>query len=361
MPRAHPSRRVQISKDENGNIGFIQGDNMSNELKKKPGKFKQLKRLANNLNNALEDGTKTIMRGLSPRQFSVKSNDDYKKSSLVRTSTLDHSITEIVPEYDPKQLRFFQHHANLTDENSIKYPKSGVIQELISRGQHALETSRNAYSTYTFKGWKIFTDAFFYEENEIFCLGITKDKKWIVQASCYELFRKEKKTELPDGLMVRLCGIWSAARVGVNWADSKGTSSFTITDRNGIMKSFTLATESNTLRNIWKQTVSELSNQMGEMQIEIISQNFHDYIDENPPSLFLPTLAKQLPFDDNDIVDDSEEFECQNVGDGDIECLRDSFELKDPLKAHLDSSNEFQETNDFYVPKITRKDRKSVV
>ena len=203
-------------------LGFIQGDNISNELKKKPGKFKQLKRLANSV---LEEGTKTLIRGLSPR-LSVKSNAEYKSSSLVVTPTRDRSIPEIPGkilfcrnpnlvtkrreknrvavfwetlffvfpsgsrvsvlvfgqrernhrcvfsntclEYDPKQLRFFQHHANLTDENSIKYPRLGMIQEIVSRGQHALETSRNAYSTYTFKGWKVCTKTMIFEQYNIY-------------------------------------------------------------------------------------------------------------------------------------------------------------------------------------------------
>jgi hypothetical protein len=53
-------------------------------------------------------------------------------------------------------MEFFKKHSNLSeDENSAAFPKLGIIQELISRGQHALETNRNPYSTYTFKGWKV--------------------------------------------------------------------------------------------------------------------------------------------------------------------------------------------------------------
>ena len=63
--------------------------------------------------------------------------------------------------------------------------------------------------------------------------------------------------------MVRLCRIWSAARVEANWFDAKGTSTLTITNlRDGIMQSFVLASESNTLRKMWKQTILELSTEM---------------------------------------------------------------------------------------------------
>jgi len=297
MPRAHPSRRVQISKDENGNIGFVQGDHISNDIqnvKKKPGKFKQLKMMANQV---IEEGTKTLLR-VNAKRYSVRANEN---ADVNRSKT---QIPDLVPEEIRKELRFFKDHVNLSDENSAPFPKCGIIQETICRGQHALDLARNAYSTYSFKGWKILTDAFFMDEDDNpVCLALTKDRKWILRASCKELLRLDNQTKrtVPEGLMIQLTTIWSASRITAQWEDDGDISRLHISTRSNNLK-FTFLSESNYLKDKWRETIPALVNNMTEMQIEIISQNFHEYMNETPPQLFLPSSGQQIEEDEEDII-----------------------------------------------------------
>lgn len=75
----------------------MQGDHISNDLKKKPGKFKQLKMMAN---HAIEEGTKTLLRSMHVRQHSLISSEmaDYSNWST-RTNTPTNEVIPGISQY----------------------------------------------------------------------------------------------------------------------------------------------------------------------------------------------------------------------------------------------------------------------
>lgn len=92
------------------------------------------------------------------------------------------------------------------------------------------------------------------------------------------------------------------------------------------------------------------------MQIEIIIQNFEEYIQEKPPSLLMGSLGKHLQEDMEDTISSrqlDEQHNCDN-GIDERHDHDDPYDLK--LKAVDGFTDEFNGMNDAYVfPKITRK------
>lgn len=175
----------------------------------------------------------------------------------------------------------------------VKLPVDGLLETLIAKGQHAIGIDKKGMSfqtTYSFAGWKIDFENFFTRAGDLFCLGVTPDLNFIVEAKCTPVYKPKLGSDKTAflGVICELTNLISTARFAVEPREHDLSIVNLGTDAETVYK----VVSSDYRRDEWMHL--DVESSLCEMKIQIILDNFQNKLHDNSTFYFLKSAGAKL-------------------------------------------------------------------
>jgi len=243
------------------------------EKKSKGGRLRALRRMTQNAAKIATDMTRLVTGG-DLIQKAIQNRHEYDDTPFVPDASGGGGGDQKKQNYTKPRIDDFVYEVDgiaNTLGQIVAPPAAGMMKTLISKGQNALEQSDGTFSTFTFKGWKIKTEAVFRssQTGTYHLLAITSDNLWVLMASMNETFTMDLTNEITsEGITFQLDKLHALTQI--QWAEPK---TLTI---DGQASAFTLMTTGVDWSEHCGQHWQQQAEGMSTIKREIISNNFDE-------------------------------------------------------------------------------------
>ena len=175
----------------------------------------------------------------------------------------------------------------------VKLPTEGLLETLIAKGQHAIGIDKKGMSfqtTYSFAGWKIEFENFFSREGDLYCLGVTPDLNFVVEAKCTPVYKPKLGSDktLFLGVICELTNLVSTSRFML---EPRENELLILNPSNDAQKTYKVIS-SDYRRDEWMHLNAE--SNLCDMKVQIIIDNFNNKLQDNSTFYFLKTAGAKL-------------------------------------------------------------------